>query len=468
MKMLCPHCGVKGAADDSYRGKMVKCPKCETVFEVFPEEKTSIFEGTQASATLPPVESETLDINECQGAKTLKMLCPHCGVRGSADDSYRGKMVKCPKCETIFEVSPEGESLPERTQTPPVLSPFEPKEQDITESPDGMIFGADDQYEHVSASLETEDIDEAVSEIPALEAELQQEPVEALQWSDIADDLDLSSLETDQTDETTADTPLEEPEVSYSVEQEKTLYDASVPRPDVASTLRARGFQGNDPNLTDSLSPRSDFSILGVIKDAWRETKGAKASILAGTIVMCLVMFLIGAAGTFLGFDPATMAGVVISIVVQILLTLLSVIFTAGLLYMGVRKVSGDEISWKMVFKGFSFTGQIVVATVLQTILIGIGLLLLVLPGIYLVIGYGLTLPLILDREMSAWEAMETSRKAIHKVWWKVAGAFFLMSFIYAVSTIPLGIGLIWTVPMFAVLIGVVYRCLLGVEKNRQ
>ena len=42
MKMLCPHCGVKGAADDSYRGKMVKCPKCETVFEVFPEEKTSI------------------------------------------------------------------------------------------------------------------------------------------------------------------------------------------------------------------------------------------------------------------------------------------------------------------------------------------------------------------------------------------------------------------------------------------
>ena len=101
-----------------------------------------------------------------------------------------------------------------------------------------------------------------------------------------------------------------------------------------------------------------------------------------------------------------------------------------------------------------------------QIILIGIGLLLLVLPGIYLIVGYGLTLPLILDRKMSAWEAMETSRKAIHKVWWKVAGAFFLMSCIYMVSTIPLGIGLIWTVPMFAVLIGVVYRCLLGVEKN--
>ena len=91
---------------------------------------------------------------------------------------------------------------------------------------------------------------------------------------------------------------------------------------------------------------------------------------------------------------------------VQALLTFLSVIFTAGLLYMGVRKVSGDDISWKMVFEGFSYTGQIVLATLLQAILIGIGLLLLVLPGIYLIVGYGLTLPLILDRKMSAWEAM--------------------------------------------------------------
>jgi len=72
-------------------------------------------------------------------------------------------------------------------------------------------------------------------------------------------------------------------------------------------------------------------------------------------------------------------------------------------------------------------------------------------------------LPLILDQEMSAWEAMEASRKAIHKVWWKVAGTLFLMGLIYTVSALPLGIGLIWTVPMFIVLGGVIYRCLFDV-----
>lgn len=443
MKMLCPNCGVKGTADDSYSGKMVKCPKCETVFEVFAEEKKSV--------SLSPAEQETHDLSKSQDDKTLKILCPHCGVKGSAEESYRGKMVKCPKCETVFEVSPAGESFPESVQTRPALSPLESKDQDLDEYSDEMVFGADDQLEHVSATLEKEDIEE---------------PVEVLQWSDIADELDLTSLDTNETDEIITETPEQEPEISHSVARGRTFDDAPASRSDVASTLRAKGFQGNDPGLIDTVSTRSDFSILGVIKDAWRETKGAKASILAGTIVMCLVMFVIGAAGAFLGFDPTTMIGVVISMAIQALLTFLSVIFTAGLLYMGVRKVSGDDISWKMVFEGFSYTGQIVLATLLQTILIGIGLLLLVLPGIYLIVGYGLTLPLILDRKMSAWEAMETSRKAIHKVWWKVAGAFFLMSCIYMVSTIPLGIGLIWTVPMFAVLIGVVYRCLLGVERK--
>ena len=37
----------------------------------------------------------------------MKMLCPHCGVKGSADDSYQGKTVKCPKCQEVFVAVPD-------------------------------------------------------------------------------------------------------------------------------------------------------------------------------------------------------------------------------------------------------------------------------------------------------------------------------------------------------------------------
>ena len=37
----------------------------------------------------------------------MKMICPHCGVKGSADDAFLGRKVKCPKCVTIFVVEAE-------------------------------------------------------------------------------------------------------------------------------------------------------------------------------------------------------------------------------------------------------------------------------------------------------------------------------------------------------------------------
>ena len=167
MKMLCPHCGVKGTADDSYTGKMVRCPRCDTEFKVAPEEKKSV--------ALPPAEPEIQDLSKSQDGTTLKMLCPHCGVKGTADDSYIGKMVKCPRCETVFKVSPEGESIDESVQTPPAISPLDPIERDLDEFEDEMIPAADDLHDPVSTSLEREDIERPVTEAPveyALEAEL--------------------------------------------------------------------------------------------------------------------------------------------------------------------------------------------------------------------------------------------------------------------------------------------------------
>lgn len=115
-----------------------------------------------------------------------------------------------------------------------------------------------------------------------------------------------------------------------------------------------------------------------------------------------------------------------------------------------------------MVFAGFPLAVNLLIASILMLLLVFCGFALLILPGIYLAVGYTMVLPLMLDRGLAPWEAMEASRRAIHKVWWKVFGTFLIMGFIYLVSLIPLGIGLIWTVPMFVVLVGVIYRYLFG------
>jgi hypothetical protein len=209
-----------------------------------------------------------------------------------------------------------------------------------------------------------------------------------------------------------------------------------------------------------------DFTVGNLIKEAWRKTKGAKASVWGGVIAMslliCGVVFggMAGFQEFYKGSDPNIAMGATGA--VQLVANWLSMLMTGGIMLIGVRHVLEQRVSWKMAFTGFSKAFSITMALILQTILILIGFLLLVIPGIYLSVGYALVLPLILDKGMGPWEALEASRKAIHKKWWTVFGLYLVMMLIYIVSIIPLGLGLIWTIPMFFVMTGVIYVRLFG------
>lgn len=43
MKMICPHCGLKGTAEETLLGKKVRCPECQQVFRV--DEKVIVTEA---------------------------------------------------------------------------------------------------------------------------------------------------------------------------------------------------------------------------------------------------------------------------------------------------------------------------------------------------------------------------------------------------------------------------------------
>ncbi len=256
--------------------------------------------------------------------------------------------------------------------------------------------------------------------------------------------------------------PMEELDETGDTNQEQDAYATSHAQP-----LHDADTSSGD----DSTEQHYDkISIRDALRTAWTKTKGAKGSIWAGSAIMYLVILIIVGGGAFLApamyhqsTDGAWLVG---NILLPVFTKVFSVFFTAGLLLMGIRKVAGQSISWKMIFKGFSCAGKLIVLTFLQTLFVIVGYLFLILPGIYLTVGYAMTLPLIIDKGLSPWQAMETSRKAIHKVWWKVAGLFFAMGLIFIVSSIPLGIGIIWTWPMFIVLTGVVYKYLFGDEKR--
>ena len=90
--------------------------------------------------------------------------------------------------------------------------------------------------------------------------------------------------------------------------------------------------------------------------------------------------------------------------------------------------------------------------------------LLFVIPGIYLMYAYMFAMPLIVEKKMGAWHALETSRKAVSKVWFRFFGFVWLLMLINAIAAIPLGLGWIWTLPWSVLAFAMVYIKMFGAE----
>ncbi|MCK5870057.1 hypothetical protein BMR05_08510 [Methylococcaceae bacterium HT4] len=210
-----------------------------------------------------------------------------------------------------------------------------------------------------------------------------------------------------------------------------------------------------------------DFQIMDVIKEAWQRTSGLKGPVLgAGALIFTALIAISFAIILFFDLIPLVDESflVLITGTLNFIISILSYPFIAGIVMMGLHRAINASVSYKMAFSYFSYTLPIIIASICMSIMIILGFFLLVLPGIYLSIAYMFTLPLIIDKNMDFWQAMETSRKAVTQHWFKFFFTGVLMMIIYLVSTIPLGLGLIWTIPMFVALQGVLYRRIFGVN----
>ena len=223
-----------------------------------------------------------------------------------------------------------------------------------------------------------------------------------------------------------------------------------------------------------------EFLIGAVISEAWVKTNGCKGVfnlsffyyfliLIAIMIVMGIVtteLFSMGSMGDGMGVVSDSMSAgmMLMQVLIQFGVNLVSLPLVMGLFMMAIKRSVDAPISADMIFKYFSKMIPLFVTMVLMYVLIIIGFFLLVLPGIYLMVAYYMAMPLVVEKGMSPWQALETSRKAITYRWFSVFGLFFIMFTIVAISAIPLGIGMIWTVPMMVIAFAILYRNIFGVE----
>jgi hypothetical protein len=107
-------------------------------------------------------------------------------------------------------------------------------------------------------------------------------------------------------------------------------------------------------------------------------------------------------------------------------------------------------------------TAPIVLAT-LTTAKVALGALLVTfVPCLYLLVAYVFVLPLIVDRQLPVWRAMELSRKTVHRTWLQMFGLLLAAGMLLFLSTRLFGVLLVVTLPLCTATLMVAYEDLFG------
>ena len=203
------------------------------------------------------------------------------------------------------------------------------------------------------------------------------------------------------------------------------------------------------PEFADAFKPASTTTSAGPYNP------GSEVEVLA-----CEPELKIGeclAAGwSFLGANAGFMFGavlltwltnlpfVILSVTVPLLGPLVMACFY-GIIFGGfytacLRRMRGDAVSPAEIYCGFKTAfAQLLLTGLVSILLVQISACCLLLPAIYLSVAWAFALPLVVDKRMQFWPALELSRKVVTRVWFE---AFILM----VIAFLPMAVFQIYNV----------------------
>jgi len=233
--------------------------------------------------------------------------------------------------------------------------------------------------------------------------------------------------------------------------------------------------------------------VIETVKIAWSHVKGAKGAIWSILGFVALMQGLIAV----LSYMTQSMGGGALFVIVifQIIVTVIQLILAWGLLYVGIQRALDMPLRVGMVryvFDGglfFKMIGFYIlqIAVLLPAVLLFFSPVILtqffadsllvdsisavlcviaVVLAIYLVFRMYTAKGIIISKKVNPLRGIEESFNATKSNVWRLLALTLINVAIIIVSVIPLGIGLIWSVPYALISYGVVYKKLVSSRQD--
>jgi uncharacterized membrane protein len=137
-----------------------------------------------------------------------------------------------------------------------------------------------------------------------------------------------------------------------------------------------------------------------------------------------------------------------------------------GNFIVSAKLLQGQTPDFRDFFAGFQFFLPLLLLSLVAGLFIGIGTILLLVPGVYLAVAYMFASNLVVDRRLDFWPAMELSRRTINPRWFGYFAFMLLVALLNLAGALLLGLGLLVTIPLSFCTVTAAYADLFGFQSD--
>jgi uncharacterized membrane protein len=195
---------------------------------------------------------------------------------------------------------------------------------------------------------------------------------------------------------------------------------------------------------------KDSFLIGEAITFGWHKTKAHNAVLFQAMLAMFAVQVAMSIVDKVLG-------GTAQGFLATIALVVTSVIIGTGFTVITLRVARGEATSIKDLIPKAALVWQYFLASLLSTLIIVAGLILLIVPGIYLAMRLSMVRFAILDGA-GIKESLKKSSKLTEGVKWRLLLFFLALGGLNILGALALLVGLLVTVPVSAIAFAHVYQ----------
>lgn len=220
----------------------------------------------------------------------------------------------------------------------------------------------------------------------------------------------------------------------------------------------------------ENVTPNAQVN-LGAINEAFEQFKNNSSTWIVSVLLVGFINLVVTGIKTYYVFAstpriiagepfvvPRSQANPLITLLLNLITFAISCLLAAGLIRMAIKQVRGKVISIADIFDFGDVALQVIIASILVTIITVIAFCFCIFPGFVAAGLLLLTIPLVVDQKMGAIEAISTSINTLKSQWGAATTFSITVGVVYAIGILACGIGVFVSAPVAILSVAVLYR----------